>query len=476
MERRQTARLMLSAITLSLLAACGGGASGTAPTAAVTPAAPTSTATPVATTPVATTTTTTVITPSAISTPSASQSNSESLQYSARVFSEDLAPVVQQSIPTASNIPQGLSSVLDVSYQGAFRVVAQGESMSDFAVGTLAYNPDNHSVFMAGHPYQNAVAEFAVPSLNPAIDTVAELPMATVLQPYVTILDKKTRGNDTNLITGMLYHQGCLIVNSEIWYDGSGANMDNTQVFMDANDLANSDYKGLFQIQEGAKAAGYMSQIPESAQTILGGEYLVGWASNNSIVSRYSLGPSLHTFAPSDIVNAEASVDVSIPVNTQMMFSLSEQMVANSNGYTLDVSPIWGILAKANYGFVIPDTPYFLVVGSHGGIHSGVGYKITQDDGRLCGGGCTYEAADNYNYFWLFDINDFASASAVHDIVPVSYGKWSHPFDKLGKYEVLGATFDHDNEMLYISLGGAGQVGEYDVVPLVVAYHISSKD
>jgi hypothetical protein len=114
-------------------------------------------------------------------------------------------------------------------------------------------------------------------------------------------------------------------------------------------------------------------------------------------------------------------------------------------------------------------------VGYQGGLHGGISYKIVQDTGRLCGGGCTKEAKDSYNYFWLFDINDIINAEEPHKIRPFSYGKWSHPYDKDGAHKIIGGTFDAENSRLFLTLKGAGRTGRYDRPPLIISYKIEAK-
>jgi len=136
-------------------------------------------------------------------------------------------------------------------------------------------------------------------------------------------------------------------------------------------------------------------------------------------------------------------------------------------------SPIWNFLSRAVYGFIVPGTSTFAVFGSSGGVNSGIGYKITQDNGNLCGGFCSYAAADNYNYFWLFDVQEILGAGQVYDIQPYAYGEFSVPFDNQGKNRIIGGTFDPATGMLYLSLKYAGRVGEYDRPPLIVGYQLS---
>jgi hypothetical protein len=156
-------------------------------------------------------------------------------------------------------------------------------------------------------------------------------------------------------------------------------------------------------------------------------------------------------------------------------YSKDKQLVQGSDLYTLDISPIWGPITQAQYGFIIPGTSYFLAVGLHTGIHSGIGYKITQDNGNVCAGPCSYSSADVYNYFWIFDVEDMLNAAQPWLVQPITYGKWSHPYDKNGTRRVIGGTFDDQNNVLYITISGAAKIGAYDTPPLIIGYKVKAK-
>ena len=323
---------------------------------------------------------------------------------------------------------------------------------------------------MAGHTQHNAIAEFKVPNELSFESEKTDIIAAEVLQEYVTILDKKVDGGTNNRINGIMKYNDALLVTSEIWYDASGTNKDNFQIFSDASNLAESDFKGMLQLDSAAQAAGYMSKIPADKVDELGGEYMVGWTTNYAIVSRYSQGPSIFTFDPEKAVEADIRVETSPKL--LYPFEPGKELVDEGSIYKRDISPVWGPMSRAFYAFIIPGTDYFMAVGRHGGIHSGVGYKITQEDGYVCGGPCTYMSDDMYNYFWIFKVEDILNAEELWDAQPVSYGKWSHPYDEGGQKEVIGATFDEETSRLYISLRGAGQIEMYDRPPLILAYKI----
>jgi hypothetical protein len=386
------------------------------------------------------------------------------------IFAQDLAEVMPLSTVKNPHIPLGLQAHFDIEYKGAIRPIAGGESSSNYAIGTLGYNPKNNSLYMAGHAHHNAIAEFEIPKKLSMAQDAKNIPKAKVLQPFSKALDRVQVGKKTDKITGLLWYDDRLLVNSEIWYDASGTNKDNLQVF-NANDLSEQP-KGMLQLAGEAKAAGYMGHIPDNLQTKLGGNFFTGWASNYSITSRYSQGPSFYIFNPQDAVDADIATNITVATTAKMVFphSADKEMVEGGTKYKKDISPIWGPNARAVFGFIIPNSDFFMVVGRHAGVNSGIGYKITQDNGNVCGGQCPYKVGDIYNYFWLFNVNDIADAAFPWKVQPVSYGKWIMPF----KGEIIGSVFDSQSNTLYLSVQGAGRVGEYDRPPLIVAYKLES--
>ena len=157
-----------------------------------------------------------------------------------------------------------LASIEDLVYEGAFRLSSDdfGASNTNYAVGTLGYNPQNHSLYIAGHAHHNAVAEFAIP--EPGLsDQVDQLPVVDKpVQEFATVLDSSPNGNPESIdrITGMLWVEGQLLINAETWYDAPGDNVDTTLVVRDGDDLT-GDVDGYFELNGAARAAGYMSPI-----------------------------------------------------------------------------------------------------------------------------------------------------------------------------------------------------------------------
>ena len=236
-----------------------------------------------------------------------------------------------------------------------------------------------------------------------------------------------------------------------------------------AENLASSNIDGYYELTGAANAAGYMAPIPPEWQADFGGAYLTGWSSVYSINGRYSIGPSLFVFDSDNLLNGSAN---SGPTTATAFMNFPFGGNWLDPNYTQTgpggASALWNFLSTGVFGFIVPGTSTFAVFGSNGGINSGIGYKI-----RGCGGFCSYDAADNYNYYWLFDVRDILNASAPHDIQPYAYGQVSVPFDNGGDYKIVGGTFDPDTRMVYLTLAYAGGLTQTDYTPLIIGYEIS---
>lgn len=385
-----------------------------------------------------------------------------------------------EALHAAEPLPDARLAINDLTYRGAFRLSSDtfGDSNTNYAVGTLGFNPVNESIFIAGHAQHNAIGEFEIPSTIGTSLDLDELPVVDQpIQPFVAFLDDAPTGNPDAIdrINGLYVDDGKLIVNAERWYDAAGTANDTTLV-LDADELG-SAVGGYFELDGRVHAGGYMSPIPDAWQEALGNPLLTGWASNTSIISRHSIGPSLFTFDPDGLGERDAQVNPAIDTDVHMDFPFSGQrwitpdaLDANPGG----ASPMWNHLSKARYGFIAPGTSTFVVLGTIGGVDSGIGYKITQDSGNLCGGYCAYDADDYSNAYWLFDLNDILAADEVHLPQPYAFGEWSVPFDDNGQHPIIGGTFDPASASLYLALGNAGQVGTYDRPPLIVVFDVAA--
>ena len=290
------------------------------------------------------------------------------------------------------------------------------------------------------------------------------------LQDFIAPLDVNSNPDGIDKITGMLYINGQLIINAERWYDAVADNVDTTLVMRDAGNMASSTIDGYYQMNGDTESSGYMSPIPAEWQADFGGAYLTGWASNYSIISRYSVGPSLWVFDHATLLNDSGANSGPINATAFLNYSYAGGNRIHPDAWeesTGSSSPLWNPLARAMFGFIVPGTNTFAVFGSNAGIYSGVGYKITQNNGNLCGGPCAYDASDYYNYYWLYDVQDILNATNVYDPQPYEYGELSVPFDESGSIRISGGTFDPSTGTLYLALREAD-----GNAPVIVVYQI----
>jgi hypothetical protein len=374
-------------------------------------------------------------------------------------------------------------AIEDMVYEGAFRVPSSkyGVSEMNFSEGPIAYNPENHSVFLVGHAHQQAVAEFRIPELSEST-VLADLAMAEApIQPFVAVLDKATDGNPQKLdrIGGLHVFEGPtgarLLVNAYEYYDAAADNSLTSLLVGDAADLAGSEPEGFFAFAGGAgHVSGWVSPIPAAWQEALGGKYLVGQSSGPPIISRWPVGPTAFAFSGEELTGS-GTVPATVPTRRLLDFSLANPLHADLSNES-KANGLWTHLTRAVFGMVVPGTRTYLTLGHSGGHRSGVCYKCTQTNGTLCGGYCAPDAADHDAFYWLWDVEDLARVAAgtlaAHAVRPYAHGPFALPFP--GTKEVGGGTWDAVHGLLYLTLqrGDTGQ-GQYSNPPVIVAYRFA---
>lgn len=368
----------------------------------------------------------------------------------------------------------------ELVYEGAARFpVAQfGESVIAYTDGTFTVTADGRSTFIVGHVKDQAIGEFLLPPLSKA-STIEELEMASNIQPFSKVLNRMPTGNQENIdrITGMKMIDNKLVVNAVEFYDAAASNTDTTFIIENPANLSASAVKGFLKLEGDSHAAGWITALPQRLHDDFRGNYLFGFANNLAINSRSSMGPSAFGVDSNTLLTATAGAPVdSFPlVDYSLMDPLAEDLY-NESG----TNDLWTEESKAYIGLVIPGSDTYAVFGSSGGHESGIGYKITQDSGKVCGGPCPFKASDIYNYFWLYDVKDLQKVAAgqllAHEVRPYDYGEIEFPFQNQGSIPklIIGASFDRSNNMLYFLLGDADELqSQYKLAPILLAYSIS---
>lgn len=382
---------------------------------------------------------------------------------------------LQSHAQDAPKLPRFTLTQDTVEYVGGFRIPlsTKGESRIAFSQGVFALRPDKNAFFIVGHAHHQAIAELKIPVLSMS-KTISEWNFATFKQPFSSVISRASSGNPQKIdrITGMKEIEDQLIVNGMEFYDADANVRDTTLIVRDADNLDSSKIDGFFRLQGAAHAAGWISEIPKFWRKALGSEYLVGNASTLAINSRLSIGPSAFTAQFFGVLNSDEKSGL-ILTNSLMDFSLKHPIAPDQYNKSLKNS-LWTELSNAHFGFIIPGTASYFVIGKSGGHNSGIGYKITQDNGRKCGGPCSVKAGDSYNYFWLFDVAEFVDVKSgikqPYQPRPYQYGF----FDTANKNPyIIGADYDVDKMLLYVVFSNEDKYqSEYEAAPVIRVYKI----
>ncbi|MEA1050972.1 hypothetical protein U5801_14305 [Lamprobacter modestohalophilus] len=362
----------------------------------------------------------------------------------------------------------------DLVYQGGIRLEAGtfGTSRLGYTVGPIAVNEQTSMLWIAGHAQHYSVGAFKLPDPVNSFE-VQKLPIAKNSQPFVKIKPNvKLKGNPGR-ITGLQVIGKRLWVSVAEYYDANGDNKNTTVVFDDAWNLQGSPQYGYFELEGRAHASGWMTRIPATQVKDFGGEYVAGYASNIPINSRHSIGPSLFVWNPSEFdlkSNGEQ-----IPATAFINYSLSDPL--HEDGYNKSgKNDLWTELSRAHIGFIPPGSQDYLVIGTSSGHESGIGYKIKQDNGNLCGGPCAHDHDDVYNYFWRYDLNDINALRAgtvrpsslrpaEYDVLPVFNGRVR------GTPLLIGAAFIPETSRLYLLFSSVdGTQSKWERQPVLLVY------
>lgn len=352
-------------------------------------------------------------------------------------------------------------------YQGSFKIEHSDEfSRTSYASGRVAFNPNRNSVFVDSHVYQLGVGEFKIPDgLSTLIDKRL-LTNAESLQDFVPLIERTDTGtkDGINRLGGMDLVEGDLVVQGYDSYDANGDAKQTTIVLREPSDLSGSEVDGFYEMEGAARTVNYLSPIPYEWRERLGGRYLAGNGGGMSIVTRNSEGPSLYIFDPDELSGSEWTVPTNVLMNYPAEHALSTALyqdgtipgsgdwdIVNSSGK----NDLWTEASVAAFGFIIPNTRTFMVVGSSGMHFSGGGYKITNDEGYVCGGFCAKDNEDYYTYYWMYDLAEILDAPNPWSVLPYEYGRfddrWMEYNDQGGIGGVSGGSFDLASGTLVLS-------------------------
>lgn len=395
-----------------------------------------------------------------------------------------LAPLVWINASVAAPQDLPLFKLSDLEYAGGFTFPADlyNGYTAAYAQGVIGLGEGGNSVFLVGQANSHPIAEFSIPELSTTND-IARLPRASMIQPFYRLHTRPANRNGTDFITGIAYINGQLMVNGNIFYDAAHSQTVTTLVVNDASRLGDSSISGFHNLSSHAHGSGWITKVPAIWQPLVGGTYITGYPGGLAIFTRMSVGPTAFAFDPLSLDFTNMPAGTQIPQTTLLDYGMSNPMgvtgtLADFDDYVYNVdlnNDMWTVVASANYGFIVPGTRTYLVLGSNGGMESRIGYKITQTNGNVCGGPCAYDPDDYDNYYWAFDMNDLLAVKegrmAPHAVMPYAYGRLSVPYLKSGFNKILGGDFDAGRGLLYLTLS---QRSAYGWVPSVAAFRINS--
>jgi hypothetical protein len=370
----------------------------------------------------------------------------------------DTGPVVSLWSPPPGRLVQSG----DLIFQGAFKLPhgAVGTSSFDYGGTVLAFNPARGSLFVVGHPWQQHVAEIAIPAVSPSNTTLASLPMTTVIQPFVDATEGGLSkvGDGQVQVGGLLAYKGALYLSAFVYYDGSG--IQQLSDYRTSPDFrVTGEVTGPFRVSSPASAGlldGYFGLIPPAWQAALGGPVLHGQCCL-SIISRTSFGPSAFVVDPAQLGVVTPQPATPLVYYPQAHATLGEWGTTSSmfNGST-----------QIN-GIVFPEgTRSVLFFGRHGTGPwcYGEGTADPANAGKRAPDGEPYcvDPTDNskgghafpyVHQVWAYDAGDLAAVKRGErqpwEVKP--YAVWPVPFPLSGGTHATGATYDPATGRIFIA-------------------------
>ena len=412
---------------------------------------------------------------SSTTTPQTNQTSGENV---ISVDNQELESPTTGPADNANPAEQPLINLANFRFVGGFTVPADqyGETSLNYAKGVIEQS--DNSLFIVGHEHHDMIAEFTIPEIINSEDISALNNAGDPIQSPVSVLDRSASSNTQAIddITGLEVIDGKLVINANEYYDAATDNTHTTLLAENAFDLQSSSIDGYYELNGAAHAAGWISSVPPEWQTTVGGDYLSGSSSGRPIISRHSVGPSAFITSASDLLEADAG-DLEIPTAKLLDFSLEQPLHEDLFNETRS-NDLWTHTSVAVYGFIVPGTRTYATFGHSSGHQSGIGYKITQTDGNLCGGYCPFDSNDQYNYYWFWDMNDLLSVKngerQAHDVRPYAHGQFEVPYQTSGFNPIGGASYDAVTNTLLVSVLRANNTqGTYSNTPVIAAFEFS---
>lgn len=386
----------------------------------------------------------------------------------------------------------------NLTYLGGFKVPAGKYGCSDdtcsFSYGgnNIAFNPLHNSLYMSGHPWDNKIAEIAIPAIVNSTDINA-LNTATILQNFVDL----SQGNMSNIGAGFTTisnggHAGGILVNGSKLLISAFGGYDASYQAVYTHFTGNADwttngpgFSGMQivapqpQAPQAGFVSGYMAWIPKTWQAQLGGTALTG-QSNIPIITRTSLGPSSFVFNPDQVGTGSATKGAPVVYYPSAHWTLGNYGTQNPN--INQSSQIKGVVFPEGTGSVlffgrhgvgVPCYGFGTTIASQAATSAQIQASVAAN-GTLytCGSAttdgsgndyCCYDPSDGskgthgYPYVhqvWAYNAADMVAvkngSKQPWDIFPYAVWNYALPFQTESR-SIAGAAYDSATQRIYIS-------------------------
>lgn len=389
----------------------------------------------------------------------------------------------------------GLVEISILNYQGAFRLPGNTFGASSLRYqqrAVIGYNnaTDNLLIIGEGDANNEFIGEFSIPAIVREENGVyANLNFATNTQPFINVLDQDTNDGDFSFgrsISGIYTIGGEIFINYFSYYDNSPFNTDTTVIKRNAANInaSTDDVVGSLKMTGACHASGWISQIPAEWQTALGGTHISGHSSSTTktINTRHSVGPSAYVFTATDFTAPNnPAIGSAITAQPVLNYPIEHHLGIVTQGDLVDqrlndAGTIWSNLSEAAYGFILPGTSTYMVIGGGGGFFGGITYKPVYPDGTTSAGHAPTVQGEYSNDYWLYDVNDLVAVKngtmESWEPLPYSSGRFVVPFattDSL-RHRVTGASYDSTNQFLYVTISGIDNQGVGSSQPVCLQY------
>jgi len=320
----------------------------------------------------------------------------------------------------------------------------------------VTFNPARNSIYVGGHPYEQRIAEIAIPAV------LTGNPVATALSNLIDPLEGKLGSinpsdPNTKIVSASLVIGPTLYIGAYSYYDGAGTQ---TKSYFARPSLLSTTGSVVGPARVGSNYQGWVDRVaapvPADWQAALGAPAFAG-GGGGAINSNQSWGPSLSVFNPAQI----GSVDP-VPATLVLGYPIAHPLADTSvgNAFWSQADTIAGVVA-------IPGTRSVLFVGYHG--MGNYCYGTGAECGDQDNGSKGTHAYPYRSQVWAYDLNDLlavkAGTVASYSVKP--YAVWE--LDPAFK-EIQGAAYDPDTHQLYVSQVGGDKANSGQ--PLIRVYHV----